>query len=196
MHTHTHTHLHKHGRGTHALILRAPLMQYIPTAAKVICARKEHWEVAVIDRQIAPAETPVWQRKAPNARVKSQPQKSPQCTSHESKLEYFARLWEAEHLWWDVVGENIRLLLLSFSFFFFQMKKPNALCANPGANHEHASLRARPHADVSSVLHYNSTPDLEEWHSSKSGTRSSAQLCQGGKTGVIKSARLSLQETL
>ena len=103
MHTHTDICINTDAARTRSF-LRAPLMQYFPTAAKVICARKEHWEVAVIDRQIAPAETPVWQRKAPNARVKSQPQKSPQCTSHESKLEYFARLWEAEHLWWDMGG--------------------------------------------------------------------------------------------
>lgn len=46
--------------------------------------------------------------------------------------------------------------------FFFKTKKLNALCANLGANHEHASLRARRHSNVSSVVHYNSTPELEE----------------------------------
>lgn len=50
----------------------------------------------------------------------------------------------------------------SFFFFFFKMKKVNALCANPGANHKHASLRTWSHANVSSIVHYNSTPDLEE----------------------------------
>lgn len=41
-----------------------------PPSSKVIYAFKEHCEVAVIDRQIVPAEIPVRQRKAQNADLK------------------------------------------------------------------------------------------------------------------------------
>lgn len=47
--------------------------------------------------------------------------------------------------------KNIRL--------FLEKKKLNALCANPGANHAQASLRAGRRVNVSSIVHYNSTPE-------------------------------------
>ncbi len=107
MHTHAHTHMPVNTDGARVLICTDTKCR-ASSKQKVICACKEHWEVAVIDGQIVPAEIPVWRRKAPNARVKSQPQKSPQYNSHESKLEHFMRLWEAEHLRWNV-WKHIRL---------------------------------------------------------------------------------------
>lgn len=172
LHTHTHTTLHS----VH------------PQSSKVICMCKEHWEVVLIDRQIVAAEIPIWQRKAPNAWVKSQPQKSPQNTSHESKLEHFVRLSEPSEV---KRAENIRaappLPKWRNVMLFVQTRD---------VNHKRSSLRARPHANVSSVVHYNSTPDLEEWHSSEAALGSTVQLCHRGEKGIIKTACLFVQETL
>lgn len=144
-----------------------------PQSSKVICAFKEHWDVAVIDRQIIPAETPVWQRKAPNARVKSQPRKWPQ-----SKLEYFERLWEAEHLRWNVWGFfKRRNLMLFVQTWVPIMSMP---LWGPGV----IRMSAQWYIIIPPQNLKNDT--VPKLHCS------SAQLCQGGKTGVIKTPRLSL----
>lgn len=83
---------------------------------------------------------------------------------------------------WQEMCEKISVFFPFFSFYF-KTKNRNALCANPGANHEHACMRARPHANVSSVVHYNSTPDLEEWHSSRASLAPARSSAKEGKRG-------------
>lgn len=73
--------------------------------------------------------------------------------------------FEKLSVWGKMCSKILGLLFIYFSRP--ENEKLNALCANPDANHERASLRSRPHANVSSVAHYNSNPALEEWHSSK-----------------------------
>lgn len=71
-----------------------------------------------------------------------------------------------------------------FILFFFNKRKNLMLfLQNLGANHERASLRARTHWDVSSVAHYNSAPDLEERHGSKSCIAPVCCSAEEGKRG-------------
>lgn len=142
-----------------------------PHSSKAICACKEHWAVLVIDRQIVPAEIPAWQRKVPNARVKSQPQKSPQYTWHESKLEK------------QSIGGKMCEKTSGF-FFFFPKRRNLMLFVQTRVPIMSTSLWGpRPHTKVSSVVHYNSTPDLEEWHSSKAALAPASSSAKEGKRG-------------